>query len=62
MKAKNVKKKLVLSKETVAILATTELNAVHGGYTAYTFPPGCETNYPGICTMPDCCVYTYECI
>ena len=33
MKTKNVEKKLVFSKETVATLGNKELNAAHGGYT-----------------------------
>jgi hypothetical protein len=60
MKKKNFEKKLVLKKETVALLDNDQLNNVKGGYITATCPDfgcgtyrctiGCPTEaYPNLC-------------
>lgn len=48
MKKKNLSKKLILKKETVALLDDFQQNDVRGGYISYTCPGPqfCGTEYP----------------
>lgn len=52
-----ISKKITLRKQTISDLSQTQMKNLRGG-TAYT-ELTCDTDL--FCTMPECCLRTYEC-